>query len=628
MLIVGLLLVGLCAALVAVRGRLSRVLTLIFSTLTIIVAIWGLWNPTSNELNAVYLTLTPLRSWFLLLLGVVSIASSWYRFGYREHNEQMISFWLPLFQVSMVAVISSENLWVFMTAWEMMSIASFFLVISDHQRNGVLESGYVYLVMSQLSALAILSGLLLMSVSVHSVHFADWSSLAHTLPMGTKSWIFGLLGFGFAVKSGIIPFHIWLPRAHPVAPTPVSGLMSGAMIKLGIFGIVQFLLVDLGPTSVVWSIVLIGSGATSTLLGVLYALMERDLKRLLAYSSIENIGIIFIGLGVMSLGSHLHRPNIEALGFIAALFHSLNHAIFKSQLFLSAGAVHQHTGTLDAEHLGGLIRTIPGIALGFVTGSMAISAIPPFNGFVSEWLTFRGLISLMNTSAIGWTVFGLVVVLILAMASALAGMSFVKASGTIFLGQPRGQVRHESIARTMTWPIVMLSGLNLLLGVFPTPILGVISNLQPELALPTPVNFVPMHTVLLSFLFFVLLMILVVLSRPWDVQVVPRWSCGRVPDASMQFTSASFTKSVRTTLAWIYRPHRRVTRVGTYAQDFPQRLIYEAGTTPVWERYLYRPGYRLVWWLSQHSTRIQAGPVRLYLTYLLATIGMMFLLLR
>lgn len=628
MLIVGLVLVGLCASLVAFYGRLSRVLTLLFSILTTIVALWGLWNPTSNELNAVYLSLTPLRSWFLLLLGVASVASSWYRFGYREHSGHAISFWLPLFQVSMVAVISSDDLWVFMTAWEVMSITSFFLVIADHQRPGVLESGYVYLVMSQLSALAILSGLLLMSVSVHSVQFADWPSLARTLPMGTKSWIFGLLGFGFAVKSGIIPFHIWLPRAHPVAPTPVSSLMSGVMIKLGIFGIVQFLLLNLGPTNVVWSVVLLAAGATSTLLGVLYALMEHDLKRLLAYSSIENMGIIFIALGVMSLGNNLHRPNMEALGLIAALFHSLNHAIFKSQLFLSAGAVQQHTGTLDADHLGGLIRTIPGIAVGFITGSMAISAIPPLNGFLSEWLTFRGLLSLMNGSTIGWAVLGLVVVLVLAMASALAGMGFVKASGIVFLGEPRGRVRHEPIGRAMTWPILLLSGLNLVLGVFPTPVLQVISKLQPELALPTPVKFIPVHTVLISFLLFVLLVTLVIISRPWDVRVVPRWSCGRVPDASMQFTSASFTKSVRTTLAWIYRPHRKVTRVGTYAQDFPQRLIYEAGTSPVWERYLYGPGYRLVWWLSQHSTRLQAGPVRLYLTYLLATIGIMFLLLR
>jgi hydrogenase-4 component B len=632
-LMIGLLLVGLsaslCALLFPLHRRLSHGLTLLFSILITVVAVWGLWHPSSSSLlNGVYLSLNPLRSWFLLLLGVVSIASSWYRIGYREHNGRIISFWLPLFLMSMVAVISSNNLWVFMTAWELMSITSFFLVIADHHRPGVLESGYVYLVMSQLSAVTILSGLLLMSASMHSVQFANWPSLAPTLKVGTKNWIFGLLAFGFSVKSGIIPFHIWLPRAHPVAPTPVSSLMSGVMIKLGIFGIAQFLLLDLGPISVVWPIVLLATGAASTLLGVLYALMERDLKRLLAYSSIENVGIIFIGLGVMALGMHLHQSTIETLGLTAALLHSLNHAIFKSQLFLAAGAVHQHTGTLDAEHLGGLMRTIPGVAMGFVFGSMAISAIPPLNGFLSEWLTFRGLLSLMNSSTREWTVFGLVVILMLAMASALAGMAFVKAFGIIFLGQARSHVRHEPIPRSMTWPILMLSGFDVLLGVFPTPIVRVISDLQPGLALPTPARFIPTHTALLPFLLFALVMTLVMVSRPWDVQVVPRWSCGRVPDASMQFTSASFTKAVRTTLAWIYRPHRKVTRVGTYATDFPERLIYEAGTSPVWERYIYRPGYRLVWWLSHHSTRLQAGPVRLYLTYLLATIAVMFLLLR
>ena len=214
---------------------------------------------------------------------------------------------------------------------------------------------------------------------------------------------------------------------------------------------------DLGPTNVVWSIVLFVVGAISSLLGVLYALMEHDLKRLLAYSSIENIGIIFLGLGVMTLGIDADRPNLETLGMIAALFHTLNHAVFKSQLFLAAGAVEQHTGTLDAEQLGGLVRTIPGIAVGFLSGSMAISALPPFNGFISEWLTFRGLLSLMNGATATWTIFGLAIVLVLAMTSAFAGMCFVKASGVIFLGQPREQVRHERIARTMTWPILALA---------------------------------------------------------------------------------------------------------------------------------------------------------------------------
>lgn len=628
MLIVGLIIVGLCASLFASKRYLSLGLTLTFSILTTALAIWELWNPGGSGLITVYFALSPLRSWFLLILGVVSVASSWYRFGYREHNGSMTSFWFPLFLTSMVGVISAQDVWVFMTAWEIMSVTSFFLVIVHHDHEGVLESGYIYLVLSQFSAVAILLGLLLMGASVHSMNFATWALLAHSLPVGTKSWIFGLLGLGFAVKSGMVPFHIWLPRAHPIAPAPVSGLMSGVMIKLGVFGVVQFLLIDLGPTNVVWSIVLLVAGSISSLLGVLYALMEHDLKRLLAYHSIENIGIIFLGLGVMALGIDLNRPIMETLGMMAALFHTLNHALFKSQLFLAAGAVEQHTGTLDVERLGGLIRTVPGIAVGFLAGSMAISALPPFNGFISEWITFRGVLSLVNGSTAWLAVFGLAVAVVLAMTSALAGMCFVKASGVIFLGEPRAQVRHDRIARTMTWPILVLAGLNLMLGIFPTPIAQIISSLHRGLVPKGSTQLVPMHAVIIALLLLITFFVVLFFSRPWRVQEVPRWSCGRVPDASMQFTSTSFTKAVRTTLAVIYRPHRHLTRVGAYAQDFPEKLIYEGGTSPIWERYIYRPGYRCAWWLSKHTTRIQAGSVRLYLIYLLGTVGIMLLLLR
>jgi hydrogenase-4 component B len=626
-LIAGLIIIGLCFSLFALKRSASVTLTLIFSVLTTLVAAWGLWNPGTPGLTTSYLLMTPLRSWFLLILGIVSIASSWYRFGYRDHNESMTGIWLLPFLMSMIGVIAAGNVWVFMSAWELMSITSFFLVISNHHRKGVLASGYVYLVMSQLSAVAIVLGLLLIGASVHSMNFANWATSAPNLSAGTKNLVFALLGFGFAVKSGIIPFHIWLPRAHPVAPAPVSGLMSGVMIKLGIFGIIQFLMIDLGHTSVIWSIVLLVAGAVSSLLGILYALMESDLKSMLAYSSIENIGIIFLGLGVMALGIDINRPSLEALGMIAALFHTLNHAIFKSQLFLVAGAVEQHTGTLDTERMGGLIRTIPGIAVGFLAGAMAISGLPPFNGFASEWLVFRGLLAAMN-NAVPWLAgFGLLIVIILAMTSALAGMAFVKAMGVIFLGEPRKELRNAPIGRSMSWPILALGVVNLTIGLFSTRILPVIAHLYQNGPDRNPVQLFPTHVVTVSLLFLLALIAVLLLARPWRVQTVPRWNCGRIPDASMQFTGTSFTKSIRTTLAAIYRPHRNLKRVGPYAQDFPETLIYEGGTTHVWERYLYHPGYLLAWWLSSHSTRLQAGPMRLYLTYLLGTVGILLLLL-
>ncbi len=599
-----------------------------FSAVLVMVAILDFWLPSSVAVNGPYFVLTPLRDWFLLILGVVATAASWFRFGYLQHDERATSFWLPLFLVSMLGVISANNVWLFMTAWELMSITSFFLVTLHHEQPGVLNAGYIYLVMSQISATLILSGFLLMASSLHTSSFSVFAANAHTLAPGIKDFVFALLGLGFAIKSGMVPFHIWLPRAHPIAPAPVSGLMSGVMIKLGVYGVAQFLLMDLGNTSVVWPFLLLVFGAASSLLGVLYALMEHDLKRLLAFHSIENIGIIFLGLGVMGLGIDWHRPLLEATGMVAALFHTMNHAIFKSQLFLVAGAVEQNTGTLDADRLGGLIRTIPGITIGFLVGSMAISALPPFNGFVSEWITFRGLLNVVSGSLGWWTVFGLVLVLVLAMTGALAGMCFVKASGVIFLGEPREPVKQERIPRHLTWPIMLLALLCLVLGIDPNVAIHAISSIQPGLIPNESLPLIPIHAMQTGLLLLLLIIVVGWLSRFWKVRKVPRWSCGRVPDASMQFTSASFTKSVRTTLAVIYRPHRNLDRIGTYARYFPDRLHYKGGTSPIWERFFYQPGYRLVWRLSHYSTKLQAGPVRLYLLYLLGTIGILLLLLR
>lgn len=623
----GLGVFGLFTALLAGRRRPSLILNLVFSLAVLGIAVWALSSPKVQYFSGPYLGLDAFRAWFLLILGVVAVVSAWFRFGYRQHDEFRTAFWLPLFLTSMVWVISAQNVWVFMTAWELMSLASFFLVVVHRNQKGVVGSGYIYLVMSQFGALAILSGFLLMASSLQSMSFSVWAAQAHHLPQVTKSWVFGLLALGFGVKSGLIPFHIWLPRAHPVAPAPVSGLMSGVMIKLGVFGIMQFLLLDLGQTSVAWAVLLLLAGTVTGLLGVLYALMEQDLKRLLAYSSIENIGIIFIGLGLTALGIDWGCPDLEAIGATAALLHSLNHAVFKSQLFLAAGAVEQHTGTLDADRLGGLIRTMPGITLGFLAGSMAISALPPFNGFISEWLTFRGLLLMASHSIGWWTILAFGVVVALAMTGAFAAMSFIKASGVIFLGQARESLSYKPIPRSMTWSVLALAVLSLVLGVFPSLMTRVIAGLAPGFEYQATAALVPGQAAEIALFFIITLGIVALLSKVWDVREVPRWSCGRVSDASLQFTSASFSKAVRTSLAVIYRPHRNLERIGPYARDFPERLVYEGGTTPIWERYLYRPSYRFVWWMSRHSTRLQAGPVRLYLTYLLVTIGIMLLFL-
>jgi len=621
-----LLALGVIAILGFRKYSWSLVFTLLLSIGMIAYALDGLWHGVGPMTIAGTVGISPLRAWFLLVLGLVATMSSWYRWGYHDQG-QATSLFMPFFLLSMMTVILADNVWVFMSAWEAMTITSFFLVTRYHQRPQVLKSGYIYLVMSQVSAMLILSGFMVMGTALHSLNFSVWALYASTLSLPLKSLIFGLLALGFGMKSGVIPFHVWLPRAHPVAPAPVSSLMSGAMIKLGIFGMMQFLLFDLGQTARIWPLLILAAGALSSLLGVLYALMEHDLKRLLAYHSIENIGIILLGLGVMGVGIDWHLPGLVALGLIASLFHTLNHAIFKSQLFLAAGAVEQHTGTLDADHLGGLMRKIPGIAIGFIAGSLAISGLPPFNGFVSEWLTFRGLLGLASHWTGPMALYGLGLAMVLGLTGALAGLCFVKASGVIFLGEPRREVAQHRIPASMVWPILGLAGFTLILGVVPQPLLHLLANVDPRYPVAATSLLLPVKTLVIAALLLAVSAGLIGFSRALSVRTVPRWSTGRIPDASMQYTSASFSKSIRTTFALIYRPHRQLVGVGGLTPDFPEQFIYRGGTRPVWDRYLYQPLYALIWHLAHLSSRIQAGPVRLYLAYLLGTVGLMLAIL-
>ncbi|WP_242848366.1 proton-conducting transporter membrane subunit [Sulfobacillus thermosulfidooxidans] len=621
--LVGLVLSGMILALLALMRRRTYGFTIVWGMTMVSVAVAGLFVHIGDN----FLALSPLRSWFLMILGLGVSFSSWYRIGYEPEQRATThngSFWFVMFVTSMMTVIVAQNVWLFMTSWELMTVTSFFLVVSHPEREGVIPAGFVYLVMSQVSALCILLGLLLMGLNLHSMNFSDWYQGGVNLPPHIKLEIFSLLATGFAIKSGIVPFHIWLPRAHPVAPAPVSSLMSGVMIKLGVFGIIQFVLIDLGPLYKGTALALLAFGAISGLLGVLYALMERDLKTFLAYSSIENMGIIFLGLGTMALGIDTHQPLWISLGLIASLLHSLNHAIFKTQLFLAAGAVEKHTHTLNMDHLGGLQRTIPFIATGFLVGSLAISGIPPFNGFISEWMTLRALLEITQYLRGFTAIFFMIMAFIMVLTASLALLGFVQAFGVTFLGQARAKRAQCEVPQTMRWPIGILAGLALLIGIYPNPLFGIMARTDPHVILAVPFSVTrSLHAPVIAGMLALIIGVLVVISRPWDVTIRPRWACGRESKPSMQWTSASFTKAVRTTFALIYRPHRRLERIGLYARDFPEKLVYKGGTTPFWERYIYGPSYRWVWMISRYSTKIQAGPVRLYLTYLLATIGLM-----
>jgi hydrogenase-4 component B len=419
-------------------------------------------------------------AFFVLVIAVGAIPASLYALGYTrdaeragKHSLAWMGFAFNAFLATMVLVALARNVLTFLVLWEAMSLASYFLVMTEHEREDVQRAGWVYLVMTHAGFVALLIGLVLMAHATGTMNFDEWRAASSKLDETTRSIVFILLALGFGSKAGVIPLHIWLPRAHPAAPSHVSALMSGVMIKLGVYGLVRIGFDWLGVGPAWWGGAVLIVAAVSAVLGVLYALVEHDLKRLLAYHSVENIGIILLGVGAGMLFKTYQLDALAALALVAGLYHTLNHATFKSLLFMGAGAILHATHTRNMEEMGGLIKRMPQTAVFFLIGSVAIAALPPFNGFISEWLTFQALLLSFQISAHAVNLIFAVAVAALALTSGLAAACFVKAFGVTFLALPRSE--HAEHAREVEW--TMRAGMALLalaclaLGVAPFIIL-------------------------------------------------------------------------------------------------------------------------------------------------------------
>ena len=391
-----------------------------------------------------FVQMDALSAFFLLpILGLSIVAALYggeYLMAYRSRKNLGSSwFFFNLLVASMVMVALARNAVLFLLAWELMSLASFFLVTFEDEKESVREAGWTYLVATHLGTAFLLVLFLVLGRQAGSLDFDRFLAASGSIsPVAGVAFFLALIGFG--TKAGFMPFHVWLPEAHPAAPSHVSALMSGVMIKTGIYGLLRTL-TFLGHPESWWGWVLIGIGLASGLGGVLFALAQHDLKRLLAYHSVENIGIIALGLGTGVLGLALNQPALAVLGLAGGLLHVLNHALFKGLLFLGAGAVIHATGTRDIDHLGGLIRRMPWTAAMFLTGSVAICGLPPLNGFVSEFLIYVGAFAGIGLPGI--SVWGAATIAGLAMIGGLAAACFTKAFGIVFLGEPRNdQARH------------------------------------------------------------------------------------------------------------------------------------------------------------------------------------------
>lgn len=596
-----------------------------------------------------------LSVFFIFAISLIAFFCSIYGIGYMKHFYKKYSlgafgFFYNLFLLSMLLVVSVSHGAFFLIVWEIMSLASYFLVVYDRKDEENVKAGFVYLVMTHIGTAFIIASLLLLYKFTGSFDFMTIQSSVGLIPLWAKNAVFILALVGFGTKVGIIPFHIWLPKAHPAAPSHVSGLMSGVMIKTGIFMMIRIFLDMLQPVPLWWGLVILVVGFVSALLGVLYALAEHDLKRLLAYSSIENIGIILLGLGSALVFSSLGMGSLALLGLVAALFHTLNHALFKALLFLSAGSVINQTHTRNMEEYGGLIKRMPQTAGFFLIGSMAISALPPLNGFFSEWLTFQSLFQgIIQLGTTGKTVF-ILASGALALTGGLASACFVKAFASVFLARPRS---HEAEhAEESKFPLLTgMSGLALLCilcGIFSASLtsffetigknLSVFRNansflsISPVQSIEAGDNFASVSAVALVFIFFLSLLLVIIFFKyivrdRQKTRTGATWDCGTDLTPRMEITATGFARSITLIFERVLKPsiQREVEYHDAETRYLPKSVTISSNVQNVYEHYFYKPLHSRINTAALRITKIQSGNANAYILYIfIALIVLLF----
>jgi hydrogenase-4 component B len=590
--------------------------------------------------------LDPLAAFFLTIIGLGSAGASYYALGYgrREHEPRRVLPFYPAFLAGLSLVVLAADAFSFLFAWEVMSLASWALVISHDREPGNANAGFVYIVMASLSGLALLLCFGLLAGASGGYDFATMRAAHPSAGVAAIALVLALIGAGS--KAGVVPLHAWLPLAHPAAPSHVSALMSGVMTKVAVYGFIRIAFDLLGAPTAWAGILVLAVGGVTAALGVLYALMEHDMKRLLAYHTVENIGIIFIGLGLALAFGANQLSGAAALGLTAALFHVLNHSVFKSLLFFGSGAVLTATGQRDMDHLGGLIHRMPRTAFAFLVGCIAISALPPLNGFVSEWLTFQAI--LLHPDLPQW---GLKLAIpadgaLLALSAALAAACFVKAFGVTFLGRARSRTAADAreVDTYSTSVMFVFAAICLLAGIFPGAVIDLLSpvaqtltgaHMPNQLSIPW-LSIVPVETArssyngLLVFLFITASASLTVLAihrfASHALRRAPAWDCGFPdPRPQTQYTAASFAQPIRRVYgAVVFRAHETVTMPppGDTAPARIQKHIAD----PLWDA-LYAPVAGAVWWTSQALNHLQFLTIRRYLGFVFAALVILLLAL-
>jgi formate hydrogenlyase subunit 3/multisubunit Na+/H+ antiporter MnhD subunit len=590
--------------------------------------------------------LDALAAFFLVVVNLGSSAASLYGLGYGRHESaphRVLPFF-PAFLAGMNLVVLADDAFTFLLSWEFMSLSSWTLVMAHHREQDNRKAGFIYLIIASFGTLALLLAFGLLSGPDGSYGFEAIRAAEHTPKIAALVLALVLLGAGS--KAGIVPLHVWLPLAHPAAPSHVSALMSGVMTKVAVYGFMRVIFDLLGEPTWWASMLVLFLGGITAVLGVLYALMQHDLKRLLAYHTVENIGIIFIGLGLALAFQANGMARAAALALTAALFHVLNHSIFKSLLFFGAGAVLTATGERDMERLGGLIHRMPLTSFAFLVGCVAISALPPLNGFVSEWLTFQAILQSPNLPQWGLKMMAPAVGGLLALSAALAAACFVKAFGTTFLGRPRSPSAEQAqeVDRFSLAAMLALAALCLLAGILPSIVIDSLApvtmtlvgeRMPMQAALPWW-SIVPVaesrssYNGLLVFLFITASALLAVYAihrfASHALRRAPAWGCG-FPDLSpaMQYTAGSFAQPIRQVFGTLVFRAREQVEMPPPGDIRPARLTVEMRDL-IWDG-LYAPIAGAVGFAADRLNILQFLTIRRYLSLVFLALVTLLLVL-
>jgi len=599
------------------------------------------------QLGTFSLQVDRLSAFFLLTAGVVGACVSAYSVSYLSeyrgrYSPGRMGALYNVFLLSLVLVLTAGNAVLFLIVWEAMSVSSYLLVVYESRRQDSASAGLLYVVMTHLGTALISVAFVLMWTQTGSFDFSAFATIKDlaTVPELMRTVPFLLLLVGFGTKAGLVPLHVWLPQAHPAAPSNVSALMSAVMVKTAVYMLVRCCFDFLGVREVWWGLLVLLIACASALLGVLYAVVERDLKRVLAYSTVENMGIIFIGIGAaMVFQAYSGDPSaapyladLAALALVAALFHVLSHALFKSLLFMGAGAVLFAAHTRNVEEMGGLAKRMRYTGALFFVGALAISAIPPLNGFVGEWLMFQSLLLSQTINDPMVNILIPAAVAVLALTGALAAACFVRLFGAAFLARPRTAhaAEAEEVPRPMLAGMAGAAGLCVLTGVLSVLIIPVVDGVSASvlgvsiadklvngLVLSPPAgSFSSMSPLAIAALAAVLVPALYLLLGRRPAARVDTWDCGTPLTARNEYTATGHSQPIARLFRSLFRARDEVSEVPSASPLVPARTAFRSEVQPVFERYLYDPVSRAAVLVAGRASVIQKGSIQAYLAYI------------